>query len=449
MNYVKYDDGDEEDLQDSEIDKEVTNWMEGPGSAVETGVDGPVNKKARRKDCPNVKQENSEKEVIEILDDEVIEILDDDSVPDRVVSSTVAGGGVAVGDAVGTTVKIKNEGNPPVPVTPTSSPLASAPGDPVSSSNVTAMPDNPVSSAEIHRAVLSTANEDTKVKVEGSASSLTTEERQKRQHCFDKWQTANTDPRTNKGRFVFRRGCHPQCITKVLGGSGMDPWPVVKTPPEIGGGVNGEANPFIQPGEFYVAGDEVWNPFGPRFPGDCGLVNSWAFDGNKEQKQFHLFIQCADQPHKRLWHGKLAAGGRMYVGVYKVPDEDDPVMNVEFSKDEHISFENKKGIAEFFVKRNYKQFEGRLDPDIDEMHVQIGRTLCDVEWGSASQAVKDMWTMMAYLIDTNYTQRVVPVQFVRFDEELYQTLVDYDCATSKKDKRGRVELNAAALHQYY
>uniref|UniRef100_A0A7S3LFL4 Uncharacterized protein n=1 Tax=Amphora coffeiformis TaxID=265554 RepID=A0A7S3LFL4_9STRA len=140
------------------------------------------------------------------------------------------------------------------------------------SSNQDVIPDGPVSSLSsaeaIHSQVMSTCNEDIKVKLEGSASTLSAAERQKRRECFEYWKTMNTDPRTKQGRYVFRRACQKRTITYVLGGAGMDPWPIVKKPPKI----NGAVNPFIRPNEVYVAGNECWNPYGPRFPGDKGLV---------------------------------------------------------------------------------------------------------------------------------------------------------------------------------
>ena len=64
------------------------------------------------------------------------------------------------------------------------------------------------------------------------------------------WLNANIDPMTFQGRKVFRLGCHPRCISTILGGQGTDPSPVVKKVPELPGG--GAPNAFIQPGEIYV-----------------------------------------------------------------------------------------------------------------------------------------------------------------------------------------------------
>lgn len=116
--------------------------------------------------------------------------------------------------------------------------------------------------AQIKQEVLATANQDIIVKQEGSATMLAPAERQRRKTAFDYWLEMNTDPETKQGRYVFRRACHANCMSKVLGGSGMDPWPLVKKPPRLYD--DKQINPFIKPGEFFVAGNEAWNPFGPR-----------------------------------------------------------------------------------------------------------------------------------------------------------------------------------------
>ena len=44
---------------------------------------------------------------------------------------------------------------------------------------------------------------------------------------------ANTDPDGNP-RKVFRRGCHPQCVTTILGGCGTHECPKATDVPEKG-----------------------------------------------------------------------------------------------------------------------------------------------------------------------------------------------------------------------
>lgn len=132
-----------------------------------------------------------------------------------------------------------------------------------------------------------------------------------------RWIKANKDPRTGQGRHVFRRATGPQkqkSIVEVLGGNGMDPWPVVKN----------AVNPhFVKQGEFFVAGRSDWNPWGPRFPGDDGLLNAAAFYENasaieaSEQTLFHLFEMCHKSKENTRYQGKDARGGYFYAGIYR------------------------------------------------------------------------------------------------------------------------------------
>jgi hypothetical protein len=185
-------------------------------------------------------------------------------------------------------------------------------------------PDGPVSSNETVAEVLATAEQDIRIKKEGDATVLPEEEREQRRLCLEKWIQANRDPKTDTGRFVFRRGCAKHCITQILGGSGVDPWPLVKKPPE--NDFTGSPNQFIEANHFYAAGCESFNPFGPRFPGDKGLLNLAAFESEVQadvgivQEEFHFFVECSDREHARHWHGPDAKGGRMvrsyFVNLY-------------------------------------------------------------------------------------------------------------------------------------
>jgi hypothetical protein len=303
--------------------------------------------------------------------------------------------------------------------------------------------------------VLSDASLDSRVKQEGSAASLSLDERQRRNACREQWIMANIDPKTKQGRFFFRRGCHKQCITQVLGGSGVDPWPIVNKVPALHDIHGAEIdNPFIKKGEFYVAGNEDWNPFGPRFPGDAGFVNTEAFDVNPGQDEFHLFVQCSDTPHKRHWHGPDAAGGRMYVGVYKRSDDqdnDEIVWEVSFRTD--LDQTNKMTIATFIVKRDYKVYgAGNLRPAVQEApHFRDAARLAvgDNTWNTLTSRQRDNWTMLEFLTETNFTMDVVPVQFVRFDEALYQSLVESGAVMTPNGRSGHVSLEPTTLGQYY
>ena len=238
---------------------------------------------------------------------------------------------------------IKSDGseNPDVPISSSvpsanikSDDSSTTPDGPVSSNETVAevlatseqdfstiTPDGPVSSNETVAEVLATAEQDIRIKKEGDATVLPEEERERRRLCLQKWIQANRDPNTGTGRCVFRRGCAKHCITQILGGSGVDPWPIVKKPPE--NDFTGSPNQFIEANHFYAAGCESFNPFGPRFPGDTGLLNLAAFTSKVQanlgivQEEFHFFVECSEREHARHWHGPDAKGGRM-VRLYLV-----------------------------------------------------------------------------------------------------------------------------------
>ena len=66
-----------------------------------------------------------------------------------------------------------------------------------------------------------------------------------------------------------------------------------------------------------------------------------------------------------------------------------------------------------------------------------------------SESEKKILYMYQWLIDTNYYLDITPVVFVRYDEDLYQSLKESGAAMSRKDRTGRVSLEPDVLQQYY
>ena len=167
------------------------------------------------------------------------------------------------------------------------------------SASTVSFPDQAHSSSSV-RQILKEFDVDSKVKIEGEKVQLSKAIKDNIKEVTTKWIAANTDPNTGMGRYVFRKGCHKHCITKLLGGVGTDQNPVSSSDRQ-----------FIKKGDFYVAGNEAFNPYGPRFPGDPGLADMEGLAANPNQKEFHVFVQCGSRPLSRLWQGNLAKGGRM------------------------------------------------------------------------------------------------------------------------------------------
>jgi hypothetical protein len=152
---------------------------------------------------------------------------------------------------------------------------------------------------------------------------------------------ANIDQSTGGGRQVFLRGCAKKSLTTILGGSGIQPGPLLKKePPTIG--PTGNPNPFIKQGEVYLAGRDDFNPWGPSFPGDYGLVESRLLKNREaetekgyrreEQESFHLFITCSKQRWDPHYHGNDVKGYRLYVGKYRRVPQDPDAEVIETSR---------------------------------------------------------------------------------------------------------------------
>jgi hypothetical protein len=245
---------------------------------------------------------------------------------------------------------------------------------------------------------------------------------------------ANVDPVTGKGRKVFRRGCHKQCLTKILGGSGMHPSPKVSKPPIVNGF---DENPFIKKDEFYIAGRGDWNPWGPVFPGDTGLLDSNLIHNEGQQKHFHVFVQCSAQRHQPHYHGKEARGKRLYVGKYKCVPLDSEAEIQETSRTFFYSAlgeESKWTMADHFRKHNvsvsWEEAPGKFRTVSSNTLANAHNTTAAAQheeevWDAMSEEKQTASAWVVMLIEAGYRIKIVPVEFVEYDETLYRTLVNY------------------------
>ena len=226
-----------------------------------------------------------------------------------------------------------------------------------------------------------------------------------------KWEKIRQKYQTNKNgtaRYCFRRGCHHQCITTVLGGSGIDPFASPKVSHE----------PFIKAGEVYIAGSNDFNPWDAAFAGDHGLVDATFLEAMPaHQKEFHYFRECEKNPWKRGYHGKQAAGARLYLGKYKV-DEETPEQTLRFkdlpgiTQDAYVEYEWKKKRILLFeedfntARQMYDQVEGAgafmTLAEKEREKLCYHAILCELDAGVTLRAVK----------------------FVSYDEALYERLVE-------------------------
>mmetsp|Transcript_13308 Transcript_13308/g.36720 ORF Transcript_13308/g.36720 Transcript_13308/m.36720 type:complete len:586 (+) Transcript_13308:138-1895(+) len=267
-----------------------------------------------------------------------------------------------------------------------------------------------------------------------------------------KWVKANTDPATGKGRYVFRQACDPFCILKLLGGDGMD-WMNWSKVADF---------PFNPKSHIWVAGTEAWNPYGPQYPGAEGLVDARVLNRvergggpstRERQTEFHMFIQCSTDRLSKHWHGKLAAGGRHYVGVYKIP-EDAITTKVLFK---NVPPASQKHVAESKLKRldndrKPRPFDNKEENDED---VVQAKKIHAEEWNSMTQKQQDVASYTCSLIRLDYSWLLTNVEFVRYHEDLYKALQDIEvngkrgsAVCARKGKLGRVSIDPSELGRY-
>mmetsp|Transcript_3610 Transcript_3610/g.6062 ORF Transcript_3610/g.6062 Transcript_3610/m.6062 type:complete len:431 (-) Transcript_3610:136-1428(-) len=235
---------------------------------------------------------------------------------------------------------------------------------------------------------------------------------------------ALTDPSTNQGRKVFRRGCHAKTITQVLGGSGTDPAPTIINPPPSN---------FIQLGEFYIAGRADWNPFTPAFPGDIGFVTSHFIPADG-QEEFHLFTSCSTIKMGSHYYGKDVKGKYLYLGKYRrVPqDPDADVQEVcrtfMFST---LGEKSKVTFANLYVRK--EEFVSWVDDNgevqtkgHDDMTTEDFQRASEIEekWDKMDDTRKKEAAWIVMVVKAGYRIEVVPIESCSYDEDLYCALVD-------------------------
>jgi hypothetical protein len=128
----------------------------------------------------------------------------------------------------------------------------------------------------------------------------------------------------------FRAGCHPKCLTQVLGGVGTDMERIVREDKVLPDG-----HVLIREGEMYLWGRADWNTYAPSFAGDTGAYRydlsetlrkqQHSMGWERPQQTFHLFRECTqrfliDFPLS-AYHGKGAEKKTIYCGRYQIDDD--------------------------------------------------------------------------------------------------------------------------------
>lgn len=109
-----------------------------------------------------------------------------------------------------------------------------------------------------------------------------------------------------------------------------------------------------------------------------------------------------------------------------------------------IGPENRKEIAEYFWKRK------RIPHEVFSAYFDAARAYeGEDRWDQMKEKQQEVAMCREYLLDSGYSMDTVPVEFVRYDEALYQALVSSDATISRKGQTGMVSLEAETLGQYY
>jgi hypothetical protein len=258
------------------------------------------------------------------------------------------------------------------------------------------------------------------------------------------WIQANTDPRTGEGRVVFRRAVGPlgptvdAGIVSLLGGNAMDPWPVVKK----------ALSEFVQENEFFVAGRGDYNPWGPRYAGEDGLLNIEAFSetqyqGGATNQVFHLFEQCHKTPEHPHYQGPNARGAYFYAGKYRRIVGGDIIEEI-VAYDRLGLEETRWAIAEWAQRRTRCSFvdrNGNLHnvECVTQHHYDMAQAAYEDEWEGWTETKQEVAAYVEMFMERKYVIRTVAIECVGYDEELYDRLVEIGAS------KGQLSVEHASL----
>lgn len=248
------------------------------------------------------------------------------------------------------------------------------------------------------------------------------------------------------GRFVFRRshglaGPKEQPgLTTLLGGDARQAWPVVTK----------AVSPFVKKSDFYVAHRGDWNPWGPRWAGEDGLLPVEAFadtqhSGSAKNKTFHLFEQCHRSPGHPRYHGPSAAGSFVYAGEYqRVVDGDIMEEAIEFNKPEFVHTQwamaeltQQQRAAVMSKNRPWQKIiadangNTHVVENVSEVHFKMARVNNEADWEDWSQIKRETAAWVELFIAKEWIYRTVAVECVGYNENLYNKLVEIGASNGR------------------
>lgn len=132
-----------------------------------------------------------------------------------------------------------------------------------------------------------------------------------------------------------------------------------------------------------------------------------------------MFVQCSRKPWEDHYQGRDARGKYLYLGKYRLVPTDPNAEVVEEARTflfRQLSEESKKTMAEFYAKHNctLRWMDGMNE-------ITAGPEDLDPYLDDATSSGVSAWIRM--LEDKQYRIEIVPVEFVKYDEDLYKALV--------------------------
>ncbi len=172
---------------------------------------------------------------------------------------------------------------------------------------------------------------------------------------------------------------------------------------------------------------------------------------SNDQKMFHFFIRTSSKPYDGHYMGPNAKDKYIYIGKYK-KDEESGVEVID-EPYRHFSEMTQLVMAKSFMRwyRNDGLYTtcpsgneviisgdgivikngDRLESHSFESMEERAKEVHLEEWDSSSREEKDVLVWLEMLAKANYHVKVVPVEFVEYDECVYDALVEMDAANGQ------------------
>ena len=171
----------------------------------------------------------------------------------------------------------------------------------------------------------------------------------------------------------------------------------------------------------------------------------------EDQKQFHVFIRTSKKPYEGHYYGPDAKDKYIYIGKFQKDLEagveaiDEPyrqfseesqlVMAKEFRRyygNEQMRITCPSGNKVLISNEGMQIDQGEsVDFQSFETMEASAKEVHFEEWEKSSREKQEILVWLEMLFRADYHVKVVPVEFVEYDEDMYQALVEMDAANGQ------------------